>query len=212
MRSRRSSKAFWPPAFDRTMTIYLMRHGQTVWNVQRRLQGRRDSPLTAIGVAQAEAFGRRLATLEDAKNCRLVASSLVRSWQTAVIAAAKMGREATEIELDDRLVEHAFGEWEGLLWEEVKRDHAASLAARMADRWNTPAPGGESYGDVARRVEAWLRDIEGPAPVAAFCHGVTSRVVRGLYGGLSQEETMALAEPQDRIFLLQDGKVEEIEV
>ena len=197
--------------------IYLMRHGQTVWNVQSRLQGRRDSPLTATGVAQAEAFGRRLADLvSDPAACRVIASPLGRAWQTAVLAVAHMGGDPGRIELDDRLMEHAFGAWEGLTWADVNRDHAASLAARMADRWNVPAPGGESYSDVAARVSAWLADVAGAVdaarPALAICHGVTARVVRGLYAGLSREETMRLPEPQDRIFKLADGRIEEIEV
>ncbi|MEL0003894.1 MAG: histidine phosphatase family protein, partial [Rhodospirillales bacterium] len=94
-----------------------MRHGQTVWNVQKRLQGRRDSPLTALGVSQAQAFGARLAQIiEKPSAVQAVSSPLGRAWQTAVLAVSGMGADPSLIVLDDRLVEHAFGQWEGLVW------------------------------------------------------------------------------------------------
>jgi len=191
--------------------IYLMRHGETVWNVQTRLQGRRDSPLTAKGVRQAEAFGLKLRALFPEAQPPAIASPLGRAWQTAVIAVSAMGGDVGRIALDERLAEHAFGEWEGLTWDEVNRDHADSLAARMADRWNVPAPGGESYAAVATRVAGWLEEVAAtPGPRLVFSHGVTSRVIRGLYAGWSEAETMAQKEPQDRIFRLAGGRVEEI--
>lgn len=192
--------------------IYLMRHGETVWNAARRLQGRKDSPLTPKGVAQAAAFGERLKALllPDGAPCRFLSSPQPRAWQTAVLAVAGMGRDPGEIEHDDRLMEHDFGAWEGLLWSEVQRDHAESVARRMADKWNAPAPGGESYRDVAERAARWLADVDTGGVAAVFCHGVTTRVIRGLYAGLPQAETMSLAEPQDRIFRLEAGRIDEI--
>lgn len=193
--------------------IYLMRHGQTVWNMQTRLQGRMDSPLTALGAAQAAAFGRTLRRLlPDPAACRPVASPLGRAWQTAVLALGEMGEDPGRIELDERLVEHAFGAWEGLKWEDVQRDHADSLAARLADKWNVGAPGGESYRDVADRVGVWLGERDPAATYLVFCHGVTARVLRGLYAGLPQEEIMRLPEPQDRIYRLDDGEIAELPV
>ena len=98
-----------------------MRHGETVWNAEQRLQGRQDTPLTAKGVAQAQAFGRALATeLPDPHACRLIASPLGRAWQTAVLAVTGMGRNPSDIELEPRLVEHAFGAWEGLNQADLK--------------------------------------------------------------------------------------------
>ncbi len=193
--------------------LYLMRHGQTIWNLQTRLQGRKDSPLTALGVAQAEAFGRSLqALLPDPSSCRVVSSPQPRAWSTAVLAVTAMGGDPSAIAHDARLMEHAFGLWEGLLWSEVQRDHKDSLDARMADRWNTPAPGGESYADVAARVRPWLASLDPDATVLAFSHGVTTRVIRGLYAGLSEADTMALKEPQDKIFVLDGGRLAEIAV
>lgn len=191
--------------------IYLMRHGETVWNAARRLQGRKDSPLTPKGVAQATAFGDKLKDLlPGGEPCRILSSPQPRAWQTAVLAVAGMGRDPGEIVHDDRLMEHSFGAWEGLLWSDVQRDHADALARRMADKWNAPAPDGESYRDVADRVAAWLADIDPAAVTVVFCHGVTARVMRGLYANLPRNETMSLAEPQDRIFRLAGGRIDEI--
>ncbi len=188
-----------------------MRHGQTVWNVQKRLQGRRDSPLTALGVSQAQAFGARLAQIiEKPSAVQAVSSPLGRAWQTAVLAVSGMGVDPSLIVLDDRLVEHAFGQWEGLVWDEVKLNHGPVLAARMKDRWNVPAPGGESFAMVAERVADWLSDQDEEETVLCFCHGVTSRVIRGLYAKLDRETIMSLEEPQDRIFVLSEGHVREV--
>lgn len=193
--------------------IYLMRHGETVWNAEQRLQGRQDTPLTTKGVAQAQAFGRALAMeLPDPHAYRLIASPLGRAWQTAVLAVSGMGRSPSDIELEPRLVEHAFGAWEGLNQADLKRDHAEALTARLADKWNVPATDGESYAMVADRVGAWLADQDEAETLVVICHGVIARVMRGLYAKMPRDELMQLPEPQDRIFKLSSGAIEEIRV
>lgn len=189
-----------------------MRHGQTVWNTERRFQGSLDSPLTALGVRQAEAYGRALAgELADPTGVRIVASPLPRAWQTAVLAATAMGADPASIELDARLREQSAGVWEGLTVDEVNRDHAEAYAARLADRWNIAAPNGESYRDVAERAGDWLADqTETDIPTLVVSHGVTGRVLRGLYAGLPRDELLSQGEPQDRIFKLSRGGIEEI--
>ena len=191
--------------------IYLMRHGQTAWNLAGRLQGHMDSPLTATGVAQAEAYGRLLGRiLPDPAQCRVVSSPLGRACRTAAIAVARMGADPAGVARDARLMEHAFGAWEGLTWAEIDDAFAASRAARQADKWGIPAPGGECYADVAARVADWLESLTPGAPVLAFSHGATARIVRGLYAGLGRDEMLKLSEPQDRIFRLAAGRIEEI--
>lgn len=190
-----------------------MRHGETVWNAEQRLQGRKDTPLTAKGVAQAQAFGTRLKQIvPNPADCRLIASPLGRAWQTAVLAVTSMARSPSDIELEPRLVEHAFGAWEGLNQEDLQRDHADDLAARLADKWNVPATDGESYAMVADRVGAWLAEHDEAQTNIVICHGVVARVMRGLYAEMPRDELMRLPEPQDKIFKMSRSVIEEIQV
>ena len=191
--------------------IYLMRHGETAWNVELRLQGRLDSPLTEKGQRQGAAYGRRLSAERLALDrLRIVCSPLRRARHTAEIALAELGLPHDRIEIEPRLSEFAFGAWEGLNWEEIQRDHLESYERRKADRWNVRVPGGESFADVAVRVAAWLGEHDDGSTWLAISHGATARVIRGLYGGFAPPETMALPEPQDRIFRLSQGRIEEM--
>ncbi len=194
------------------MPIYLMRHGETLWNTQKILQGRMDSPLTAQGVAQAEAFGRTLARIGlDHAAVDLVSSPLGRAWQTATLAVSAWGGDPALIRHEERIIEHAFGAWEGCTWPDLERDHAETVKARLSDRWNAGVPGGESFADVAARARPWMEEADAAErPVVAFSHGVTSRVLRGLYAGLPPEETVRLKEPQEVVFILAGGRIEEV--
>jgi probable phosphoglycerate mutase len=88
--------------------IIIVRHGETVWNLEGRQQGHLDSPLTATGLQQAEALANRLSALPFSK---LYSSDLGRSWHTAEIIAAKT---AHKIESEPRLRERHLGVLQGL--------------------------------------------------------------------------------------------------
>jgi probable phosphoglycerate mutase len=187
------------------MTIFLVRHGETEWNRARRYQGWGDSPLTPAGVAQAEALGLRLATLPEAAAAEIVASPLGRARQTAEIIARCLDRDAP-LRLDERLREISLGSWDGLMRKEVR----ARLGTRFAEwEWYFMTPDGERYEAFAARLAAWLLDA-GEGPIVAVAHGVATRVLRGLYGGLPRATALRLAVPQDRIFRLAGGAITEI--
>ena len=189
------------------MTIFLVRHGETEWNRARRYQGWSDSPLTAAGVAQATALGRRLAMLPAAAGAEIVASPLGRARHTAEIIARALGRTAPP-RLDERLREISLGAWDGLLRKEVR----ARLGADFAEwEWYFRTPDGESYEAFAARLADWLREA-GDRPSIVVCHGVVTRVLRGLYAGLPRATALRLTVPQDRIFRLAGGAIEEIPV
>jgi probable phosphoglycerate mutase len=193
--------------------IFLVRHGETEWNRIRRYQGWLDSPLTAQGIAQAEAIGRRLRSLPQASSAAIVASPLGRARHTAAIIAECLSDDRFHprpIRFDERLREISLGAWDGLDKREIRR-RAPELFAGENGRWEWyfRSPDGETYDDFAARLAAFLADL-GPAPVIAVAHGVVSRVLRGLYAGLPREAALRLAVPQDRIFLLRGGVIEEI--
>jgi broad specificity phosphatase PhoE len=189
------------------MTIFLVRHGETEWNRARRYQGWSDSPLTEKGLAQAAALGRRLAALPEAGAADLVASPIGRARRTAEIIAECMGRRLP-VRCDDRLREISLGEWDGLDRSEIM----ARMGAGFEEfEWYFATPDGESYEVFSGRIASWLGEL-GEGPVIAVCHGVVTRVMRGLYAGLPRTEALRLEVPQDRIFRLAGGRIEAIDV
>lgn len=189
--------------------IYLVRHGETEWNRTRRYQGWSDSPLTERGVAQADAIGRWLCTLPEARSAVLIASPLGRARHTAEIIGECLGRAAA-IRFDDRLREISLGSWDGL-----HRDEIAAISPGIFDddyfEWYFRTPDGESYDAFAGRIAAWLAEA-GEGPLIVVTHGVVTRVLRGLYAGLPRSQALRLEVPQDRVFRLANGTIEEIPV
>ena len=191
-----------------TAAIYLLRHGETEWNRERRIQGHGDSALTARGRAQAQANGRRLkALIADWQSFRVVASPLGRCQETARLVAAALGLAASRIELEPRLKEHGYGRWEGLTFDEAAAQDPALFRARDADRWGVTTPGGESYTMVAERVGAWLADVERDARLVVVSHGCAGRILRGLYAGVLRERIEQLGEAHTDIHRLADGRL-----
>jgi len=191
-------------------SILLVRHGETEWNLARRYQGWSDSPLTARGLAQAEAIGRYLCTHPDAAEATIISSPIGRARRTAEIIRECLGR-SEPLRLDDRLRELSFGSWDGL-----GRDEIATLAPGVFDgdgrhEWYFRTPDGETYDRFSGRIAAWLAEAAGQRLIVV-CHGVVTRVLRGLYAGLPRAVAMRLPVPQDRICRLADGRIEEIEV
>lgn len=193
-------------AIDPALVIYLARHGQTEFNRENRFCGEADSPLTATGIEEAHRNGRALRThVGSHADLRLISSPLRRAVDTAQIIRTELGRADLPIETDVRLREISFGAWEGLTVDEIKSRDAADWLRRIADRWDDPAPGGESYAMVAARVGAWLEEARGHLLVVT--HGAVDRILRGLYAGLPPNEICALPEPQDELFQLRDGRI-----
>ena len=189
------------------MTILLVRHGETEWNRARRYQGWSDSPLTLLGVAQAQAIGHRLRALPEAGAAEIIASPTGRARRTAEIIAGCLGRTAP-LSFDERLREISLGAWDGLDRREIRTRMGEGFAEF---EWYFGTPDGESYDEFAGRIVASLDEI-GERPVIAVSHGVVTRVLRGIYAALPRAEALRLAVPQDRIFRLAGGIIEDIAV
>lgn len=187
--------------------IYLVRHGQTEFNLARRYQGALDSPLTEHGVRQAERVGALLAgLLRGEDGWEIVHSPQERARRTAEIVNAALGFPASH---DDRLREISLGEWDGLLIEEVV--HKLPPGTGVWER-QLHAPGGESYEAISARIADWLADVGGSGRrIVAVSHGMAGRVLRGLYGGLSRQAMLELDVPQDAVFRLADGRIERVD-
>ena len=142
----------WRPAEGEPTVTLLLRHGQTPMSVQKRYAGRLDVPLTDVGVQQAAASAKRLAS---AGLGVIVASPLLRTVQTAREVAAVTG---AAVVTDDGFRETDFGAWEGLTFVEVRERWPAEITAWLADPEVAP-PGGESFTDVSARVTAALHRV-----------------------------------------------------
>ncbi|HEY9568087.1 MAG TPA: histidine phosphatase family protein, partial [Thalassobaculum sp.] len=182
-----------------TAIIYLLRHGETTWNRAGRLQGQLDAPLTRLGLVQIDAVGRALAGLLNGSRFRLVASPLGRTRQSAAIVAEHLGVDYEAIEWDGRLKEITLGDWDGSPgWGALDRAHPEEARRRDADPWNYRYPNGESTQDVQDRLRPFLAECGAAGGVhVVVAHGVVNKVMRGLYLGLSREQTFALDRPQD---------------
>ncbi|MEZ4236353.1 MAG: histidine phosphatase family protein [Myxococcota bacterium] len=184
--------------------ILLLRHGQTVWNRDGRVQGQHDSPLTALGEAQAARMAACCARLvEEARgDWQLVASPSGRAQQTAAYVAEATG---LAVQPDARLLDVGCGAWEGRLYDEVAAEHPEHFAAH----WLYGAPGGETFEDVHRRAADWLA-AQGPEPdrrVIVVGHGAWGRHLRAAYAGLPRDVLMRLPVPQDALFRLVGGDI-----
>ncbi|RAK56934.1 histidine phosphatase family protein [Phenylobacterium deserti] len=188
--------------------IYLVRHGQTEFNRERRLQGHVDSPLTELGLRQAAAAGALLKDLTGGgAGWRVVSSPLGRARRTAEIIAEALG--VTEIENEPRLIELSWGAWDGRLRDQLAAEYPEAFGKTG---WAFHAPTGESYAQVCARMQSWLDSLpaEPERRVIAVSHGVAGRVLRGVYGSLPEGVVPGQDAPQDAIFRLQGGAIERI--
>jgi broad specificity phosphatase PhoE len=187
-------------------TLVFLRHGETDWNVEGRLQGQRDIPLNDHGRQQARRNGEAIARqIPEAAGFDFVASTLGRARETMAIVRREIGLDAKSFALDKRLHEVTFGEWEGLTFPEIEARDPGWLALREAGKWGFLPPGGESYQMLANRAMTWLETVRRPTVVVA--HGGIVRVLLIRLAGLDPSEAVALDIPQDKVFLWKDGSV-----
>ena len=185
-------------------TLVFVRHGQTDWNVEGRLQGQRDIPLNEIGRAQARRNGEVIRDrIPEAAGFDFVARPLSRTRETVEILRAAMALDPAGYEIDTRLLEITFGELEGLTYQDIETRDPGWSRARHADKWNYLPPGGESYHMLSVRIIGWLETLSRPSLVVA--HGGVGRVLRAHLLGLDKLATVSEDFPQDRVFLWRDG-------
>jgi len=153
------------------MRLLLARHGESVWNAERRFQGHTDIELSARGRAQAEALGRAL------RGYRVVAayvSPFHRARETAELALRESGVPLTVIE---ELRELSLGEWEGCTVDEVRAQAGDPYRAWLRAPHDCPPPGGEPLPVVSERVRAAIERI-------ARAHGPGEDVLIVSHGGV----------------------------
>lgn len=167
------------------VTIYLVRHGQTEWNVTGKMQGWGNGELTESGIRDALSLGNRL---QDIPIDVIYSSTSKRAYQTAELIA---GERTVPIIKDDRLREMSFGDWEGRLREEIEKEFSAEYKAF----WETPhlyeRNSGELFTDVLKRAEEMYKDIIASHPsetVLIVSHSIFLRILTAYLRKLSLDK------------------------
>jgi broad specificity phosphatase PhoE len=163
-----------------TGRVFLLRHGRTAWNAERRFQGQADPPLDDVGRAQAYEVAALVGALSPDV---LVSSDAVRAVQTAEPIAEITG---LEVMVDARLRERSLGHWEGLTRDEVAQRYPDEYADWIAGR-DVSRRGGETRKQVAARALAAFTDLPGAASSVVVTHSATAMALCSALLGMRQE-------------------------
>jgi broad specificity phosphatase PhoE len=171
--------------------LYFIRHGETDFNVAQRLQGRSETRLNARGRTQGREIAGVLRELFERERHRpsdfaYVSSPLLRARETMELLRGELGLDPKTYEIDDRLAEISYGEWEGFTLAEIQARDPGVLQRRERDKWDFRPPGGESYREVAGRVAAWYATVTRDTVLAA--HGGVARALMANFHILPEEE------------------------
>jgi probable phosphoglycerate mutase len=188
--------------------LYYVRHGETDFNVEGRLQGRQDTLLNARGKVQARESGELLRELftrdnRSAQDFSYVASPLRRARETMEILRAPLGLPAQPYDTDDRLLEISYGAWEGWTLPEVEARMPGMLAERERDKWDFAPPDGESYRQLTARIGEWYTSLTHDTVVAA--HGGGVRALMALFNVMPKEEATHAQIAQGVVYVFADG-------
>lgn len=147
--------------------------------------------------------------LGNATGYVVVSSPLGRARRTAEIICDILEIDSRQIETDTRLAEINLGSWAGRTYE-VEARWPRSLDGAGRYDWYFRSPDGETLDDLTTRVRQLLSDISRRDRVIAVSHGVTSRLIRGLFGGIAVSDALTLEVSRDVVFRLHDGLVDRI--
>jgi probable phosphoglycerate mutase len=189
-------------------TIYYIRHGETEWNAQGRLQGAQDVPLNDLGRKQAAAAGFILADLfardgRSKQSLAFVASPLGRARATMELVRGALKLPPADYAIDDRLREIAYGDWEGSTLAQMQALAPELFARRQAEKWTVSPPGGESYVAVQARVSDWYNQLM--ADTVAVAHGGTARALMVAQGIETPDSAADLTIEQGAVYVFGQG-------
>ncbi|MER8500233.1 histidine phosphatase family protein [Mesorhizobium sp. M0045] len=189
--------------------VYIVRHGQTAWNAEARLQGQADTDLDELGREQASRNGRRLAELIDKpEDFDFVASPMRRTRETMERLRAAMKLDPHAYRTEPLLVELSFGDWQGFTFAELEANNPGSTRRRRLDKWNfqPPGEGAESYQMLLERVKPWFDALD--RQTVCVTHGGVMRVMFRLVLGMSEQDAVSMDVPQDRVLRLDGRRLE----
>jgi broad specificity phosphatase PhoE len=190
--------------------LIFVRHGETAYNAENRLQGQLDTSLNARGREQARAVGGTLRSLVGSEIDQLeadqafFASPLERARDTMEIARDAMGLPPSRYRLDPVLKEISFGAWEGLTWREIEARDPKGVSMRRKDKWDFVPPDAESYAMLAKRLGSWLDGLAGDALVVS--HGGVARALMTLIAGVAPKRAVDAPIMQGRALCFENGE------
>ena len=188
-------------------TLYFIRHGETDWNAEGRLQGQRDIPMNALGRRQAAAaaltLGKEALAAREPGSLAWWASPLGRTLETMAIVRETLELPPDGFQTDDRMRELSFGRWEGLTWREVRRADPAGAAGRERDKWNAVPPDGESYEMLLERVSPFVSGLTADSLLVS--HGGVARALMVLLGGTSRMDAPLIDIWQGKVLRFESG-------
>ena len=177
--------------------LFVLRHGQTEWNLAGRMQGRMDSPLTSLGEAQADVHGALLKDLGGVDE--LWVSSAGRAKATAALVNNHL---AAPVRFSDHLLERDCGTWSGKTLDEVAASEPDNWSARKRDPYHHRPGGGENVSDLRQRFSHLLDDFESVERLAIVAHGVVSKAILQHFLGLDEAQTISVKHPNSLLYRL----------
>ena len=196
------------------MEIYFVRHGQTIWNVEKRFQGLSDSPLTELGITQAKLLGEKL---KDIKFDKFYSTSLKRAYDTANYIK---GNRKQKIEIFDDFVEISMGDMEGIKQEDFKKLYPEQVKNFFFNQleYNPSSFGGESFLEVRERVIRGLNKFielnKNYERVLVVSHGATLKTLLHYISGKDISTLSDEAIPKNTSYTIvkyENGKFEIID-
>lgn len=191
------------------LLVYIVRHGQTDWNVEQRLQGQAEVDMNEVGRAQVSRNASLLVQLiKNPSDFDFVSSPLRRTRETMVRIRSQFGLLAEDYATDPRLMELHFGDWQGFTYAELEQQQLGSTQERRKQKWTFMPPGlhAESYEILAARAGQWFSEMN--RPTVCTTHGGIIRTLFHLIGNVPPEEAAELPVPQDRVLRVMNGKLE----
>ena len=196
------------------MEIYFVRHGQTIWNVEKRFQGLSDSPLTELGITQAKLLGEKL---KDIKFDKFYSTSLKRAYDTANYIK---GNREQKVEIFDDFVEISMGDMEGIKQEDFKKLYPEQVKNFFFNQleYNPSSFGGESFLEVRERVIRGLNKFielnKNYERVLVVSHGATLKTLLHYISGKDISTLSNEAIPKNTSYTIvkyENGKFEIID-
>jgi len=198
------------------MKIYIVRHAQTRSNLKEiACENQKKEGLTEEGKEQAKKLAKKL---NKVKIDKIFISEAKRTHET--ILPLLKSKKDIPIKKDKRLNECKFGIFSGLTLKEAEKKYSEIFRERQKDKWNIPVPGGESYKDVALRLESFLKDLKKEAKkfplknILIVTHATPIKVFLIKYLGFSIEkvESIYFENALVSIFDFQNGKIKPIQI
>lgn len=187
---------------NNNIDLFLLRHGQTDWNLENRVQGRLDSNLSALGIRQAINQRKILLNNKHIKTRNIICSPTGRARQTAEIINH---HDAFSVQFDSRLMEIDVGDWEGLKIAAIKQKHPEKFTGKFTflSLYST-APNGEGLDQLRARCLQFLSGID--APTIIISHGVFLTMMRGILLNLDYSEMEQWSQPQGVVSHIKNGR------